>query len=94
MRELCVVLLFQPCHVSMHRYVGADSKCSAGRNRAIKLTAFFQGMVRDVAVRWRKKEEEEEDDDDNDNDEKYIVVKILVSSEGEVRVVGLEGEVY
>ena len=45
-------------------------------------------------MRWRKKEEEEEDDDDNDNDEKYIVVKILVSSEGEVRVVGLEGEVY
>ena len=53
----------------------------------------FKGVVRDVAVRWRKKEEEEEDD----GDEKYIVVRvriILVSNEGEVRVVGLEGEVY
>ena len=44
-----------------------------------------------MAVRWRKKEEEEEEDDD---DEKYMMVRILVSNEGEVRVVGLEGEVY
>ena len=52
-------------------------------------------MVRDVAVRWRKKEKEGEDDDnDDDDDRKYIMVKKLVSSEGEVRVVGLEGEVY
>ena len=52
-----------------------------------------------MAVRWRKKEEEEdeEEEEDDDDDEKYIVVRvriILVSNEGEVRVVGLEGEVY
>ena len=47
-------------------------------------------------MRWRKKEKEGEDDndDDDDDDRKYIMVKKLVSSEGEVRVVGLEGEVY
>ena len=36
-------------------------------------------MVRDVAVRWRKKEkeeeEEEEEEDDDDGDEKYMMGK-------------------
>ena len=48
-----------------------------------------------MAVRWRKKEkEDEEEEEEDDDDEKYMMVRILVSNEGEVRVVGLEGEVY